>query len=126
MTSKETIHAWADAWTKRDVEAVIALFTRDATYVSGMDGPIPDLPRAFRWAGRNWEEFTLTLHDVEVEEAGDIALAEVGYSIDGRLQGRQVAYDAAVTFVLRRDGGGWRIRRFHESALTKRSAGNGE
>ncbi len=116
----EIVHRWVAAWLQLDATAVTDLFEPGATYVSGRDGELDQLGRRFQIAARRWR--SVRIDEVSVDEAvTDAGLAVVAgrYRFWGTdRHDHEVAYSAAVTFVLRRqDGGPWRIVRMHESLL---------
>jgi len=116
----EIVREWVASWLQLDAAAVTGLFEPDATYVSGRDGELDQLARRFRIAARTWR--SVRIDEVSVDEpVTDGGLSVVAgryrfYGIDRH--DHEVAYSAAVTFVLRReDCGPWRIVRMHESVL---------
>ena len=119
----EIVHRWVASWLALDAAAVSELFAPGATYVSGRDGELDQLARRFGIAARSWR--TVRIDEVSVDEPvteGGMAVVAGRYRFHGvDRHAREVAYSAALTFVLRReDSGPWRIARVHESLLPQR------
>lgn len=117
-----TVLGWLAAWQVCDTGALVGYLTPDATYVSATAGSLSDLPRQFKVGCYLWQRASMESFRIEgTEEADRLALVHGRFVFDGLSRdGRAVSFPAAVTFVLRRGDGGWRILRYHESALPER------
>lgn len=113
---------WLTAWQVCDTDALVRYLTEDATYISAHAGPLAHLPRQFKIGCYLWQRAAMEGFRIDgVEEADRLAVVHGRFRFDGIARGgRVVTFPAVVTFVLRRDGEGWRILRYHESALPER------
>jgi len=114
----DVVRSWVTHWSALDAVSVTDLFTPTATYVSGQDGELDQLPRRFGIAARSWK--SVKLEDVSIDDPltdGGLSVVAARYAFRGvDRRGRLQSYSAAITFVLRRESSGtWKIVRFQET-----------
>lgn len=128
VTPLEAVHAWMAAWERLDADAVAALFSADATYVSAWYGELDRLPRRFALAARRWTRCRIEVLALSAVEDGALALAWGRYRFGGTERGgAERRYEAHFTFGLARQGrGGWRLTRLHESLAAGATGQTGE
>jgi len=121
VDATQTVLRWVDAWQRCDIDALLGYLTPDATYVSAHAGPITRLDRQFKVGCFLWERASTEGFRIDgAEQADRLAVVHGRFDFDGVARGgTAVAFPAVVTFVLRLTEEGWRIMRYHESALPR-------
>ena len=112
---------WADAMTRHDVEAVVALYDSDAVLWGTRSPTIRAQPTAvreyFNVLHRVPPTYKATLGDNHIRVYGDIAVASGSYTFSEVHDGKEVLRPARFSMVYRHHDGRWWIVDHHSSAV---------
>jgi uncharacterized protein (TIGR02246 family) len=114
---------WIDAFNRRDIDAIVALYAPDAVFF-GTSSPVlrdkPALVREyFQGLTRLGADARNAVGEHRVQLLGNVALNSGYYTLTRQQDGKQTASPARFTFVYQRRGGQWLIVAHHSSALPR-------
>jgi uncharacterized protein (TIGR02246 family) len=112
---------WIDAFNRRDIDAIVALYAPDAVFF-GTSSPVlrddPALVREyFQGLTRLGADARNAVGEHRVQVLGDVALNSGYYTLTRQQDGKRTESPARFTFVYQRRGGQWLIVAHHSSAL---------
>lgn len=112
---------WIDAFNRRDVDAITALYATDAVFLGTSSPVLRDRPFLVRdyfdGLARLPPDARQRLGEHLVQIFGDVAVSSGFYTLTRTEAGRPVESRARFTFVYQRREGRWLIVTHHSSAL---------
>lgn len=113
--------AWADAMTRHDIEAVLALYDSEAVLWGTRSPTLRDTPATvrqyFNILSKVPPSYKAVLDEQRIRIYGDIAINTGRYTFSEIREGKEIIRPARFSFVYRNRGGRWLIVDHHSSAV---------
>ncbi len=126
--AKAVLDKFAEAYAKRDVESLLALFASDpdvVLYGTGADEKRVGLAEIKAQAERDWsqsEAASLKYGGTSVSAAGSVAWVATDATFEAKVGGQKITLPGRLTAVLERRGDKWLIMQSHFSLPTAEQA----
>jgi uncharacterized protein (TIGR02246 family) len=111
--------AWADAFSRHDLEGLLRLYDTDAVFWGTSSPTLRDTPETIRdyFKGVPSSRMVVKVGDARVRVYGDVAVATGHYTFVDQRDGKEVARAARFSFTYRLRDGRWLIVDHHSSAV---------
>ncbi len=111
--------AWADNFSKHDLEGLLRLYDREAVFWGTSSGTLRDSPELIRdyFKGVPNSQMTVQIGDHRVRVLGDVAIAIGHYTFIDKRDGKDVPRPARFSFTFRQRDGRWLIMDHHSSSV---------
>ena len=111
--------AWADAFSRHDLEGLLALYDAEAVFWGTSSATLRDSPESIRdyFKGVPTSTMVVRLGESRVRVLGDVAFATGHYAFVDVRDGKEVARPARFSFAYRLRNGRWLIVDHHSSSV---------